>query len=143
MRRHLMPSPYRVLLYLLVAVAAMAAPAAAHADGSYVPGEVMVRYARGADQAAVERAAGVGGPRIVAPRTRVVRIRDGQSVADTVRELRARPDVATAAPERAGAPRRLHPAAIPGAAACRAAGSSCSGTSSPAPASTRPTPGST
>jgi serine protease len=98
MRRHLMPSPYRVLPYLLVAVAAMAAPAAAHANGSYVPGEVMVRYARGADQAAVERATGVGGTRIVAPRTRVVRIRDGRSVADTVRELRARPDVATAAP---------------------------------------------
>jgi serine protease len=98
MRRHLMPSPYRVLPYLLVAVAAMAAPAAAHANGSYVPGEVMVRYARGADQTAVERATGVGGTRIVAPRTRVVRIRDGRSVADTVRELRARPEVATAAP---------------------------------------------
>ena len=34
----------------------------------------------------------------MAPRTRVLQIRDGQSVADTVRELRARPEVATAAP---------------------------------------------
>ena len=33
-----------------------------------------------------------------APRTRVLTIRDGQSVAETLRELRARPEVATAAP---------------------------------------------
>ena len=84
---------------VLVALAALAAPAAASADaGAYAPGEVVVRYARGADHAAVEQAAGVGGAEVVAPRTRVLRIRDGESVAETVRELEERPDVATAAP---------------------------------------------
>src|SRR6185436_15476331 len=33
-----------------------------------------------------------------APRTRVLKIRDGQSTAETLSELRARPEVATAAP---------------------------------------------
>jgi serine protease len=101
-----MPTPSRLLPTLLIAAAALAAPAVAGAEVganaasavSYVPGEVVVRYARGADRAAVERQAGVGGARTVAPRTRVLRIEDGQSVADTVRELRARPEVATAAP---------------------------------------------
>jgi serine protease len=82
---------------VLAALAALAAPAAAGAD-AFVPGEVVVRYARGADHEAVERATGTGGSEVVAPRTRVLRIRDGESVAETVRELHARPDVATAAP---------------------------------------------
>ena len=87
-----------LLLTLLVAAAALGAPATASADTEYAPGEVVVRYERGADQQAVERAAGVGAAEVVAPRPRVVRIRDGASVADTVRELQQRPDVATAAP---------------------------------------------
>jgi serine protease len=104
-----MLTPSRLLPTLLVAAAALAAPATAGAEvgavttapgagAGYVPGEVVVRYARGADQAAVERAAGVGGAQAVAPRTRVLQIRDGESVAETVRELRERPEVATAAP---------------------------------------------
>jgi serine protease len=88
----------RLLPTLLVAAATLAAPSAAGAAPGYVPGEVVVRYARGADQAAVERAAGVGATEAIAPRTRVLRIRDGESVEETVRELRARGDVATAAP---------------------------------------------
>jgi serine protease len=91
-----MLTPSRLLPTLLVAVATLAAPAVAAAD--YVPGEVVVRYERGADQRAVERAAGLGGAEVVAPRTRVLKIRDGESVRETVRELRGRPDVATAAP---------------------------------------------
>ncbi len=99
------------LLPSLVLAAVLAAPALAHAEARataarataepYVPGEVVVRYVRGtgkAERAAVQRATGVGAPRAFAPRTRVLAIRDGQSVADTVRELRARPEVATAAP---------------------------------------------
>jgi serine protease len=105
---HLMLTPSRLLPLLLVVAAALGAPAAAAgaedragaslAGPGYVPGEVVVRYARGADQAAVERAAGLGGAETVAPRTRLLRIRDGETVAATVRELRARADVATAAP---------------------------------------------
>jgi serine protease len=99
-----MLTPSRLLPTLLIAFAAAAAPAGAEVGASaasaprYAPDEVVVRYARGADQAAVERATGVGSAQVVAPRTRVLRIRDGESVAETVRELRARPEVATAAP---------------------------------------------
>ena len=94
-----MLKPSRLLTPVLIALAGLAAPAAASGEaGGYEPGEVVVRYARGADQAKVERAAGVGGAEVVAPRTRVLRIRDGESVAETVRELEERPDVATAAP---------------------------------------------
>jgi serine protease len=101
-----LPTPSRLLPTLLVALGALLAPAVAGAEvgaraasaQAYVPGEVVVRYARGVDRAAVERRAGVADARTVAPRTRVLRIRDGESVASTVRELRARPEVATAAP---------------------------------------------
>ena len=86
-------------LLLAVLMAAVLAPSARAAD--YVPGEVIVRYAAGADRAdraATQRATGVGAPRAFAPRTRVLRIRDGESVEATVAELRRRPGVATAAP---------------------------------------------
>ena len=104
-----------------------------------------MRYERAADRAAraaVQRETGVGRPRAFAPRTRVLKIRDGQSTADTLRELRARPEVATAAPNpiarvtgfipddpgRAGRPGRLAAAAVE--------------LPRRRPASTRPTPGS-
>ena len=97
----------RIPLLLLPLLAALALPSAAAASkgpvarASYVPGEVVVRYKRSADRAAraaVQRETGVGRPRAFAPRTRVLKIRDGQSTAETLRELRARPEVATAAP---------------------------------------------
>jgi serine protease len=99
-----MLKPLRPLLPLAAAMAlALPSPAAAQTarTAAYSPGEVVVRYDRGTDrraQAAVERAAGVGGPRAFAPRTRLLTIRDGESVAETVRELQAHPEVATAAP---------------------------------------------
>jgi serine protease len=97
----------RIPLLLLPLLAGLALPSAAAADtgpvarASYVSGEVVVRYKRSADRAAraaVQRETGVGRPRAFAPRTRVLKIRDGQSTAETLRELRARPEVATAAP---------------------------------------------
>ena len=87
----------RLLALPLVALAA-ALPSSASAQTSYSPGEVVVRYVRGADERAVQREVGIGDPRVIAPRTRLLTIRDGDSVADTVRELEARPEVATAAP---------------------------------------------
>jgi serine protease len=102
-----MLKPSRLLAPVAAAlVVALPAPARAEVDATarasaYAPGEVVVRYVRGTDrraEAAVERATGVGSPQPFAPRTRLLTIRDGQSVADTVRELRARPEVATAAP---------------------------------------------
>src|SRR5262245_35146770 len=93
------------LLAPLIAAAVLAVPAPAGAQtaraAAYTPGEVVVRYERGtsgSEERAVQRATGVGSPKAFAPRTRVLTIRDGQSVADTVRELQARPEVATAAP---------------------------------------------
>ena len=97
----------RIPLLLLPLLAGLALPSAAAADkgpvarASYVSGEVVVRYKRSADRAAraaVQRETGVGRPRAFAPRTRVLKIRDGQSTAETLSELRARPEVATAAP---------------------------------------------
>ena len=94
--------PMRLRLLALPVLAAALAPAAASAaEPAYRPGEVVVRYERSADRgdrAAVQRQTGVGEPRVFAPRTRLMRIRDGESVAATLRELRARPEVATAAP---------------------------------------------
>src|SRR3954447_2604234 len=104
LRRH--PDPLRLLLASSIA-AFLALPAAAQAAGhpkahaSSVPGEVVVRYQRSADRsdrAAVQRQTGVGAPKVFAPRTRVLKIRDGESVSSKLRELRARPEVATAAP---------------------------------------------
>jgi serine protease len=93
--------PTRLLLATaLSALSALAMPAVA-AAADYVPGEVVVRYAKDADRdarAAVQRQTGVGAPQVFAPRTRVMKIRDGQSVEATLKELRARPEVATAAP---------------------------------------------
>ena len=66
-----------------------------------MPGEVIVQYRKSADRhdrAAVQRQTGIGAPKILAERMRVLKIRDGQSVPATVRELRARPEVLAAAP---------------------------------------------
>jgi serine protease len=95
----------------LVLAPAAAAPSAQAAAGAHaavvkareVPGEVVVTYRRSAGpaaRAAVQRQTGVGAPRVFAPRTRVLKIRDGASVAATVAELRARPEVAAAAPNK-------------------------------------------
>jgi serine protease len=99
------PPRLRTLLTATLAVLALPAAAAAAerptAHAGYVAGEVIVRYERSADRAAraaVQRETGVGNPRVFAPRTRALTIRDGQTVAATLRELRARPEVATAAP---------------------------------------------
>src|SRR4051794_16027794 len=94
----------RTLLPALLAVLVVPASAAAQgpaSQASYVPGEVVVRYERSADRSAraeVQRETGVGGPRVFAPRTRLLKVRDGQTVRETLKELRARPEVATAAP---------------------------------------------
>jgi serine protease len=104
--------PSRILPILIALAALLALPAVAGADtgaasarpgATHVAGEVVVRYRDGVsarERAAVQRAAGVGNPQAFAPLTRVLRIRDGQSVTATVRELRSRPEVATAAPNK-------------------------------------------
>jgi serine protease len=104
LRHRASPPPLPAFLRrpLIVAASALAmAPAGAHAATAHVPGEVIVQYRKSADRAqraAVQRATGVAHPRVLASHTRVLRIRDGASVAATVRELRARPEVKAAAP---------------------------------------------
>jgi serine protease len=88
---------------LVLAPAAQAARPApnVHTGSVYVPNEVIVRYAPSADRkvrAAAQRATGVGEPRVFAPRTRVLKIRDGESVAQTIAELKRRPGVLSATP---------------------------------------------
>ena len=143
----------RPLLLAALAVA-LCVPGPAAADGAraaaavtaYAPGEVVVRYERSADRSArarVQRETGVGAPEVFAPRTRVLTIRDGESVAATVRELRARPEVATAAPNVKRARSAPSSRPTPATPASSPAGRRCSGTSCPARGSTRPTRGST
>jgi serine protease len=86
---------------LLAPAPAGAAEAAARRGMDYRPGEVVVRYEAGAGRsvrAAAQRVGGAGEPRTFAPRTRVLKVRGGRSVAATVRELRRRPGVASATP---------------------------------------------
>ncbi len=92
------------------AAAADDAPTAAAPD--VVPGEVLVRYApgsSGAERADVRQDAGA---RVIEglglPRAQLLRITDGESVAATVAELEADPDVAYAEPNQL-----LRPAAMP------------------------------
>jgi serine protease len=94
-----MHKPLR-LLALTLALLALPSSAAAQTarTAAYAPGEVVVRYERGADHRAVERAVGVGAAQAIAPRTRLLQIRDGDSIEATIAQLRARPEVATAAP---------------------------------------------
>ena len=84
----------RAAALALTLSAVTAAPAAAGEVG----GEVVVRFKRGADVAAVQREVGLGAARTFAPHTRAFKIRDGESVDATVRELRALRAVVTAAP---------------------------------------------
>ena len=103
---------------------------------------MVVRFRRGAsasERTAVQRTAGVSDPHAFAPQTRVLTIKDGASVAATVRELRKRAGRRDGGAEhdrprqRASTPTTRARAGTPGRL-----GSSCSGTSCPAAASTRP-----
>lgn len=85
---------------LALALAALLHPGVASA-ADFVPDEVIVRYAPDADRAAraaAQRETGTGAPDAFAPRTRTLKIRDGESVAETIAELRARPGVLSATP---------------------------------------------
>jgi len=69
--------------------------------GTYVPGEVIVRYNAGATPAArarVESATGTHAVAVLPGGSQRLQVEDGQSVRETVSELRRDPDVAYAVP---------------------------------------------
>ena len=90
----------RLLLTLAAVAALFAAPARADA-ARYVPGEVIVRYEGGssaATRAAVQRRARLGRSRKLPGGSRRLEIRDGETVRQTLAELRAEPNVERAVP---------------------------------------------
>lgn len=82
---------------LLAALAALLASAPA-ATADYVPGEVLVGYEHGADRAAVRAAAGVTLAQTLPAGAEAVRIADGDSMLETLADLRYRAGVEYAVP---------------------------------------------
>ncbi len=89
------------MLALAPGAQAAGSPPNVHTGSVYVPNEVIVRYAPSASRtvrASAQRSTGTGQPHVFAPRTRVLKIRDGESVAQTIAELERRPGVLSASP---------------------------------------------
>src|SRR5215210_5101451 len=90
----------RSLLPAILALAFLIVPGGASA-ASYVPGEVLVKYkdgTTGAQRAAVQRDSGTQAEAAIPGGSTELDIADGQSVAQTIDELRDDPDVAYAVP---------------------------------------------
>jgi serine protease len=92
----------RPLLVALLTAAILAVPAgAAAAAGDYVPGEVIVKYEDGTTAEAastVERRSGTDAERALPGGSEQLAIEDGDSVHETIAELRSNPKVAYAVP---------------------------------------------
>jgi hypothetical protein len=90
------------ILLPLAGVAALALAASAPAVAArYRSGEVIVRYAQGTSQAQAASAlqrTGTAGAESAGPGAQVLRIRGGQSVRSTVRQLNQQPGVTYAVP---------------------------------------------
>ncbi len=87
---------------VLASCGALATSARAAGDaGAYVPGRVLVRYASTArTRARAASASGVGTTAAASgPRTKLLRLAPGVSVASALRRLRTQPDVAWAVPD--------------------------------------------
>jgi serine protease len=86
---------------VLLAMPGPAAAQAARRDGTYLPGEVIVRYHAGttsAAQARLEAATGTHTLAALPGGSKRLEVHDGQSVTETVSELRRDPNVAYAVP---------------------------------------------
>ncbi len=91
----------RLILVAALALALLAAPAGAAAS-DYAPGRVIVKYREGTTpnaQSTVQRVAGVQAKRRLPGGSRELRVKDGDSVRQTVAELRGDPNVAYAVPD--------------------------------------------
>ena len=92
----------RPLLTALATAAALAAAAPAQAGPDFAPSHVVVRYdgdATRADRAAVQEGTGTRFEAGLPGGARTLEIADGESVPETLEELRARDDVAYAVPD--------------------------------------------
>ena len=101
--------PTRLLLLTLLVLAALALPASASA-ADYVPGEVIVHYEDGTTAAVteqVEAATGTDTDQPLPGASEQLEIEDGESVRETIAELREDPNVAYAVPNW-----RAHAAAV-------------------------------
>jgi serine protease len=90
----------RLFLVALLTLTALAVPAGA-AAGDHVPGEVIVRYEDGTSpraESAMERRSGTDAERALPGGSAQLAIEDGESVRETVAELRRYPKVAYAVP---------------------------------------------
>src|SRR4029453_6877641 len=86
---------------VLLALSGPAAAQAARRDGTYLPGELIVRYHAGttsAAQARLEAATGTHTRAALPGGSKRLELHDGQSVTETVLELRRDPNVAYAVP---------------------------------------------
>jgi serine protease len=93
--------PIRPLLVALLALTALAVPAGAAAADDYVRGEVIVKYHEGASAKAASTAqklSGTDAEQALPGGSEQLAIEDGDSVRETVAELRRDPNVAYAVP---------------------------------------------
>jgi serine protease len=96
-----MPRRSAIMTAALIAAVLPSGASAAAQSAPHRPDEVVVRYAPDADRparAAAQRTTGTGEPRAFAPRTRVLKIKDGETVDRTIAELRRHPGVRSATP---------------------------------------------
>jgi serine protease len=103
--------PTRLLL-LPIAVLALAPSAGTAVAADYVPGEVIVRYQDGttdAVQTALERTTGTDAQQSLPGGSEQLEIRDGDSVPETLEELRRDPNVAYAVPNHVARASQLTP----------------------------------
>jgi serine protease len=93
--------PIRLLLPAVAAAFLAAAAPASASPPAYVPDEVIVRYddATRAERAAVQERTGTGFERRLIDGARTLAIEDGETVSETLGELRAEPDVEYAVPD--------------------------------------------
>jgi serine protease len=101
-RRCRLPLVLVLVSGLVPALLVTTAPAAsAQAPGAYLPGEVIVRYQEGTDEAAQESAESAAGTQAVDTlpgSSKQLEVADGESVRETISELRSDPRVAYAVP---------------------------------------------
>jgi serine protease len=103
-RRRRLPFPMAGLTGIAAVLLVMVAPASAQPPGApagYIPGEVIVRYDAGTDagtQSSIESRSGTQPVETLPGGATQLEVEDGESVAETISELRTDPSVAYAVP---------------------------------------------